>query len=439
MGNPVTAIIVGAGHRALAYASLAKRQPDMLQIVGVADPDEGRRIRTAKAFGIPEERCFKTAEELAQVPKFADAVINGTMDQQHVPTSLPLIEAGYHLLLEKPFAINEDEMWTLVEAARRHDRIVMICHVLRYAPFYTRIRELVAAGEIGEILSVQTTEHVSYHHMAVAFIRGKWASAEACGSPILMAKCCHDLDLITWMKSGVPPVKVSSMGSLMYFRPEKAPEGAGTRCLVDCPIESECLYSARKHYLDHPRRWAAYVWAELEHLENPTLEQKEELLKTSPYGRCVWRSDNDVVDHQAVMIEFADGSTATHNLVGGAAKASRSIHLVGTHGEIQGCIEDSIIRIRHIDPSPGSSEYTERVIDLNIEGDMHGAFGGHGGGDLRLVIDFCNILRGAEPSISYTNIEDSISGHLIGFRADEAMKHGRVEHLPVERLMHAAG
>ncbi len=422
MGTPVTAVIVGAGHRALTYASLAKRRPDALQIVGVADPDPARRERTAQQFNISKERTFETAEALASVPKFADAVINGTMDQHHVPTSLPLIGAGYHVLLEKPFAVNEEEMWTLVQAARRHRRIVMICHVLRYAPFYTRIRELVAAGEIGEILNIQTTEHVSYHHMAVGFIRGKWASEAVCGSPILMAKCCHDLDLIAWMKSGIPPVSVSSMGSLMYFRPERAPAGAGERCLVDCPIESECLYSARKHYIDHPNRWKFYVWSELENVENPTIEEKIELLKTSPYGRCVWRSENDVVDHQSVIIEFADGSTATHNLVGGAAKAARSIHLVGTKGEIQGHLEESTITVRHIDPSPGGQEYKERVIDLRIEGDMHGAFGGHGGGDLRLIQDFCDVIKGASPSISYTSIDDSISGHLIGFRADVAMK-----------------
>lgn len=439
MGNPVTAVIVGAGHRALTYASLAKVQPDALKIVGVADPDAARRERTAKQYNIPQERCYESAEALARAPKFADAVINGTMDQDHVPTSLPLIRAGYHVLLEKPFAVNEEEMWELAEAAREHQRVVMICHVLRYAPFYTRIRELVASGEIGEILNLQTTEHVSYHHMAVGFIRGKWASEAACGSSMLMAKCCHDLDLIAWMKSGIPPVRVNSMGSLMYFKPERAPEGAGERCLVDCAIEKDCLYSARKHYIDHPKRWSFYVWSELEHRDNPTIEEKIELLKTSPYGRCVWRSENDVVDHQSVVIEFADESTATHNLVGGAAKASRSIHLIGTKGEIEGQLEESTITVRHIDPSPGGSEYKERVIDLRIEGDMHGAFGGHGGGDLRLIRDFCNVLQGAAPSISYTSIEDSISGHLIGFRADVAMKHNRVETLPTFTSAQAAG
>jgi hypothetical protein len=212
----------------------------------------------------------------------------------------------------------------------------------------------------------------------------------------------------------------------MYFRPERAPAGAGTRCLVDCPIEPQCLYSAKKHYIDHPQRWRYYVWQELEHIAEPTLEQKIESLKNgNPYGRCVWKCDNDVVDHQSVIVEFEDGTTATHNMIGGAARPSRSIHILGTHGEIQGVFEESKFVVRHIDPRPGH-EYSEEVVDLNVSGDMHGAFGGHGGGDLRLVADFVRLVRGEAPSLSTTTLEDSINGHLIGFCADRAMEERRV-------------
>ncbi|MCB9152310.1 MAG: Gfo/Idh/MocA family oxidoreductase [Caldilineaceae bacterium] len=431
------AIIVGAGHRALTYASYARQHPNELQIVGVADPIAARREQVADLYDLPAERCFGSAEELAAQPKFADFVINGTMDHQHVATALPLLAAGYDMLLEKPFAVSEEEMWQLVEAARLHKRKVAICHVLRFAPFYTAIRQKVVDGVIGDILNVQATEHVSYHHHVVGYVRGKWNSKAKCFSPMLMAKCCHDLDLITWMKSGVPPVRVSSFGSNMQFRPERAPAGAGTRCLVDCEIEPDCLYSARKHYLDHPNRWAFYVWDALQQegattaaphkpYAELTLTEKEEWLKRdNPYGRCVWKCDNDVVDHQSVAIEFADGATATLNMVGGASKPSRSIHLVGTLGEIQGNLEDSRFVIRHIDPRPGC-EYAEEVVDLSIGGDMTGAFGGHGGGDLRLVADFLKLMNGEQPSISTTTLEDSVNGHLVGFRADTAMTEASV-------------
>ena len=297
------------------------------------------------------------------------------------------------------------------------------------APFYAAIRQHVVDGAIGQVLNIQAVEHVSYHHMAVGFIRGKWSRIDYCQSPMLMAKSCHDLDLIAWMKSGVAPTRVASFGSNFQFRPENAPAGAGSRCLVDCPIEKECSYSARKHYIDHPERWSFYVWDSLEHIEAPTLADKLASLETSPYGQCVWKTDMDVVDHQSVAIEFADGCTATLNMIGGSPKPSRSIHLLGTEGEIQGNLEESTFALRHIDPRPGR-EYEEQIIDVNVQGDMTGASGGHGGGDMRLVADFLKLLDGAAPSISTTTIEDSISGHLIGFCADRSMRQSTTVTIP---------
>ncbi|NKB68460.1 MAG: gfo/Idh/MocA family oxidoreductase [Candidatus Latescibacteria bacterium] len=423
---PLTAVIVGAGHRALTYASFAERNPDQLQIVGVADLSELRRRQTAERFGLSSDQCFSSAEDLAGRSQLADFIINGTMDHQHVSTALPLLAAGYHMLLEKPFATTAEEMWQLIRATRQYQRKVAICHVLRFAPFYAAVRQEVAKGRIGELLNVQAVEHVSYHHMGVGFVRGKWSKESYCGSTMLMAKSCHDLDLIAWMKSGVPARRVSSVGSNFQFRPEKAPEGAGTRCLVDCAIEADCLYSARKHYIDHPDRWAFYVWDTLEHIERPTLADKIASLEgDNPYGRCVWHCDNEVVDHQSVAVEFADGATATLNMIGGAAKPMRSLHLVGTLGEIQGVFEEGCFTIRHIDPRPGK-EYGEEVVDLAQLGDTSGAFGGHGGGDLRLVADFVKLVRGEAPSLSTTQIEDSITGHLLGFGADRAREGGSV-------------
>lgn len=422
MNKKLTCIIVGAGHRAVGYASAC---PELIEVVGVADPSALRRERVSRRFALDPSRCFESAESLAAHPKLADFIINGTMDHQHVQTSLPLLERGYDILLEKPFATNEDEMWELAAAAHRTGRKVAICHVLRHAPFYAEIRQRVVDGLIGDIINIQATEHVSYHHMAVGFIRGKWNRTDYCQSTMLMAKSCHELDLITWMKSGIAPTAVSSFGNNFQFRPENAPHNAGTRCLVDCPLEKDCLYSARRHYIDHPDRWSFYVWDSLEHIDTPTIEDKIESLKTSPYGQCAWKTDMNVVDHQSVLIEFEDGCTATLNMIGGCAKPSRSIHLIGTHGEIQGCLEDSKFTVRHIDTRPGH-EFSEQMIDLNVTGDMTGAHGGHGGGDGNLISDFLDYINGNKPSLSTTSIEDSIAGHLIGFCANQSSAENRV-------------
>lgn len=426
MSKQITAIIVGAGHRALLYSLYALQHPEELKIVGVADPDPIRRRKTAEMHNFGEEMCFASAEDLASRPKLSDAVINGTMDTQHIPTSLPLLRRGYDMLLEKPFAVNETEMWQLQKVAQETGRKVMICHVLRYAPFYAAIKERLLSGEIGDIINIQCTEHVSYHHLAVSFVRGKWGNEEKCGAPMLLAKCCHDMDLIMWLMSGIAPRRVCSFGSDFQFDPAKKPEGAGKRCLADCKIEADCPYSARKHYIDHPDRWAFYVWDCLEHLASPTIEDKVRSLKTDNiHGRCMWDCEHTVVDHQSVLIDFTNGATATLNMIGGASKPERNIHIIGTRGEIKGVFDDSVFVVRKLD-NASEQGWTEETVDLKIGGDKSGMTGSHGGGDLRLVEDFVRVLQGQAPSISCTTINDSINGHLAVFRAERSRKTGQV-------------
>ncbi len=424
MGKKIRAVIVGAGNRASIYASWALEHGDELEIAGVVDVSAVRRDKIAKLYNLAPEACFSSVEQFLQVPKMADAVINGTMDQQHVETSVPILAAGYDLLLEKPIAPTQDEVLQLLQTARQFGRKVMICHVLRYAPFYTEIKRRVQNGEIGRIVSIQTEENVSYHHMAVSYVRGKWGKQEYSRSTMLMAKSCHDLDIITWLKSDSRPVRASSFGSLMHFRPEYAPEGSGKRCLTDCSIEPSCPYSAKKNYVEQ-NMWAQYAWHSIEKISlTPTIEQKLESLRTdNPYGRCVWHCDNDVVDHQTVSIEFADGAIASHMMVGGTSKPCRTIHIIGTKGEIQGTLEDGILLIRHPDADAGNN-FTEEKVQFFGSNDMHG------GGDLLLVEDFVRIMQGEQPSLSTTVLEDSIYGHMTGFAADQSREEGRVVAIP---------
>lgn len=420
MSQPVTAVIVGAGHRAFIYADLALRNPDLLKIVGVADPDKIRQKKAAKRYGFSEEFCFNSAYELAAQPKFADTVINGTMDEQHIETSIPLLNKGYDMLLEKPFAVNEDEMRTLVECAKKNNSRVMICHVLRYTPFYYSIKERVMSGEIGDIINIQTTENVSYHHLSTSYIRGKWANSDICHTSMLLAKCCHDLDIMMWLMSDTKPSRVSSFGSKFQFKKENAPENAGERCLVDCPLVDTCNFSAKRLYIDQPDRWAFYIWDKLEAIENPTIKDKINLLKgDSPYGKCIYKCDNNVVDHQSVVVEFENGATGTHNMVGGSASSLRHIHIVGTKGEIYGNFEEGIFYVSKIHPTTTTECDTEKV-DLKSTGDMVGAFGSHGGGDERLSEDFVHFIRGEKPSLACTSIYDSVAGHLTVYLADKS-------------------
>ena len=418
--KPVTAIIVGAGHRAFTYAKLALTNPELLKIVGVADPDKIRQKKAMDMFGFPAENCFDSAEELARHDKLADTVINGTMDEQHIATSLPLLKKGYDMLLEKPFATNESELRQLVDCVKENGNKVMICHVLRYTPFYLSIKERVNSGEIGDIINIQTAEHVSYHHLSTSYVRGKWANSDRCHTSMLLAKCCHDIDIMMWMMSETKPVSISSFGSKFQFKPENAPENAGTRCLVDCPLVDSCRYSAKRLYLDQPERWAFYIWDKLEGIENPTDEDRINLLKgDSNYGRCIYKCDNNVVDHQSVLVNFASGATGTHNMVGGSSTPLRRIHIVGTLGEIYGDFEESKFYVSKIHPTK-TGERTLEEVDLRVTGDMVGAYGGHGGGDERLAEDFVKFIRGEKPSLACTSIFDSVAGHLCVYLADKS-------------------
>lgn len=430
--KPVTAIIVGAGHRAFVYSELAKTNPELLKIVGVADPNPVRRKKAMEYFGFSEDMCFDSAQELAEKGRLADAVINGTMDEQHLETAIPLLNAGYDMLLEKPFAVCEQDMRQIVDCAKKNNSKVMICHVLRYTPFYYAIKERIVNGEIGDIINIQMTEHVSYHHLSTSYIRGKWANSDKCHTTMLLAKCCHDIDLMMWFMSETKPVSISSFGSKFQFKPENAPENSGTICMKDCPLVDECVYSTKRLYIDHPDRWSFYVWDALEGIENPTIDDKIALMKTdNPYARCIYKCDNNVVDHQSVLVNFASGATGTHNMVGGSAEPRRNIHIIGTKGEIFGNFEESKFTVLKINPSPDAhnEECDVEEIDLRVTGDMVGAYGGHGGGDERLAEDFVKFIRGEQPSLACTSIFDSVAGHLCVYLADKSRESGG---LPIE-------
>ena len=416
--RPVTAVIVGGGHRSIIYGDYSFDHPDELKIVGIADPNRERCLLAAKRYGFSEDMCFSSAEELASHPKMADAIINGTMDHQHFETSAPLLALGYHMLLEKPFAVDEDEMRQILKICKENGSRVMIGHILRYSPFYSEIRRRVLSGELGEILNIQMSEHVSYHHLTNSYVRGKWANSDISKTSMLLAKSCHDIDLMAWIMGEYKPVSVSSFGARTQFVPGNAPEGATDRCVRDnCPYLETCNYSSKRIYLDY-ERWTPYVWQELEGIEKPTHEQKVKCLTgDNDYDRCVFKCDNNVVDRQSILVNFEGGATGTHNMIGGTARSVRKIHVIGTLAEIEGAMEDCTITIRRVNPSTylGYEEQTMKISEN---------MGGHGGGDELLTRDFIHFVRTGEKSMSTTAIEDSVAGHLIIFRADKSRENG---------------
>ena len=423
----IKVVMVGAGNRCNVYASYSLENPELMKVVGIVDPDPVRTKLMRDRFNVPEENCFSTIEEFVARDKFADAVINGTMDHLHVVTSIPILKKGYDMLLEKPFAVNEEEMWELLKVANEENRKVIIGHVLRYTPYYTAIKNHILNGDIGEVTNIYLSERVSYHHLTNSYVRGKWASEKECHARMLLAKSSHDMDIMMWLMSETKPVKFASFGSRFLFVEGKKPEGATERCM-DCPHMETCIYSAYLHYILQPNRWSQYVWKCIEGEGDVDIERKKQSLKTdNPYGRCVWDCDRGTnVESQTVIVNFENGALGTFNMMGGAAKGGRSIHVVGTKGEIEGFMESNKYILRKINPTE-TADYIEEEIDLTEE--TIKCSGSHGGGDDNLTADFLKYLNGEEPSVSCTEINDSARGHLAVFKADESRIEEKITYM----------
>ena len=253
MSKPLEAVAIGAGGRGYgAYAPYAIEHPDELRFVAVAEPDPERRARFAERYGVPANACFSSWEDLVAQGQLAPAAFNCTMDAMHVPSTLALLGAGYHVLLEKPMATTAEDCICLVQAAERAGRVLQICHVLRFTAMFSALNDVLSSGRLGDIMSVEHRENVVYWHMAHSFVRGNWGNSES-SAPMILAKCCHDLDILFW---NVGPVRrLSSFGSLQHYRAGNAPAGATPRCTDGCPAEDACPFYAPRLYLAEYTGW----------------------------------------------------------------------------------------------------------------------------------------------------------------------------------------
>ncbi len=405
MTKPIEMALLGAGNRGYyAYGPYAIAYPEQLKFVAVAEPDDAKRERFAKKHDIPIERQFLSWEDLLAQPQMADAVLNCTMDRDHVASSLAALDAGYDMLLEKPMAATAEECVRIVQAAERSGRLVQVCHVLRYAPFFAALAEVVQSGRLGEIVSINHNENLSYLHMAHSFVRGNWGNAER-SAPMILAKCCHDLDYLIWLMESTA-VTLSSVGTTQVFRSDRVGPEIPDRCLDGCPIEETCGYYAPRVYLGEKLNFMRRAIS-----PDTSYEARFRALQTGAYGRCVYRCDNTVVDHQVVSMLFPSGASVTLTMQGFSNAEGRTTRIDGTRATLQADQPSNEIRIYDHPALDAKAQLVEVIQPIVPES-------GHGGGDFSLLAAFVQTMRGNSPALTTARV--SLESHLMAFAAEEA-------------------
>jgi predicted dehydrogenase len=406
--HPFDVVILGAGARGtFSYGQYALEHPDEVRVVAVAEPDDAKRARFARLHKLPPDRCFARWDELVVAEQMAPALICALPDREHAEATAEALYAGYDVLLEKPMAVTPEDCLRIVAAGEESGRLLMISHVLHYTPFFATLHEIVESGRLGEIVTVEQRENVAFWHMAHSYVRGNWSNLER-AAPMILAKCCHDLDILVWNMEGDPVVRLNSFGSLMHFRPENAPDGAPGRCLDGCPAADVCPYYAPRIYLGDNTGWPVNtITADLSY------QGRVRALESGPYGRCVYHCDNDAVDHQVVSMEHAGGATVTLIMHGHSDEEVRTMRYDGTRATLKGrfgvtseiSIHDHLTgAVESIPVGPGR--------------------GGHGGGDEGLMRAFVSAARGRTGSLTAARM--SLESHLLAFAAEESRANNSV-------------
>ena len=406
-----TVAIIGAGARGVdAYGWQLYDATDKFKIVAICDINPVRLTYASEKFDVPQEGRFATEEEFFK-EKRADLLLVTTQDKDHIRHCVKGFELGYDIMTEKPLTDKKEDCKILLDAQKKAGKKALVCHVLRYAPAFLKAMEIIESGKIGRLVAIDALERVGFWHQAHSYVRGNWRTTEQpCGSaPMILAKCCHDLDLLQWYAKSKCK-SISSVGDLTFFTPENAPEGAAMRC-VDCKHKDTCPYNAETIYITlwKNRGCPVDTWPFNVLIQPPITEEKlRKAITEGPYGRCVFHCDNNVVDHQLTTMTFENGVKATLTMTGFTAPGGRRYLFHGTYGEL--LLDEMENRI-----TLWKYQEASETIEINALEDSGYA---HGGGDVFLIRKLYDVLCGNVQAD--TSLEASVESHLMGICAEES-------------------
>lgn len=410
----LTFSIIGLGNRGSVYADGLKTQKNV-KIVSVCDTSPESLLKAKEVYGVEDKNLFSSDEEFFK-EKRADVLIIATLDGLHKEQAVKGMSLGYDILLEKPMAPTPEECDEIKAASEKYKRDVVICHNLRYTPFYQKIKTIIADGEIGRVLSVEQSENVAYHHYMCSFIRGKWHRSEETSS-IVLQKCCHDLDIITWFIGDVNET-LQSLGDLRYYTKSRAPKDAADLC-VNCKIKN-CPLNAYDFYVKaHESMCVPYGFDYSD--ENIKKYLSDE---NNPYGKCAFKSDNDVCDRQTVNIRYDNGVTANLLLHGFANDTDRITCVFGTEGRVYGRFNEGVVHVERFD-----GKRYDFDVNKEVSADAHN------GGDVKLVRDYVTYKLTGDRPLGISRISDSVKSHKLAFEAETV----RVKNVKSQKPMSVDG
>lgn len=397
----VTFSVVGLGGRASAYLSaLQELYPNEHQVVAVADPDPVKQARARNDYGLQDNQIFDTDLDLMEQPRLSDVAIVATQDKLHLRDIWGLLAKGYDLILEKPVATTLEELQEIAAVSKSFpDQMVAVCHVLRHTVFFGEIRRILESGRFGPVVSIQHNENIGYYHFAHSYVRGPWNNSETSG-PLTLTKSCHDMDILLYLLENTHCQQISSYGALSIFNRDHYDPATMAPMCVDCPQNESCAFSAPKLYSSGKIKSVVF--------DLSSVDKVRENLGTSPYGRCVYHCDNNVVDHQSTAMQFDNGVTATFNLSAFSAKVNRSLKIMCQFGEIRAIEKPYLIETTDF----RTDETTVTELDIRDRG--------HGGGDKAFVKDFMESYLHGVPFNS--TLEHAIESHAMALLAEESRK-----------------
>ncbi len=454
--HPVSALMIGCGDRGFnVYGSYALKYPHNLKFIGCADPDLEKRTSFAKVHKISEEYIFDSDDNALKAGKIADIIFICTMDELHEKDVLSALDLGYHIYLEKPITITEAGCRNIVAKAEQVKQILTIGHVLRYSPIFATVKKIIDSGALGKIVNIKHSENMATWVYAHSFVRGNWENSEQ-SSSLILQKGCHDLDLIYWFAGSVP-TEVSMLVTPTPFYEANAPKNAPARCTDGCVYSETCLYEAVRFYLqgrfmmlDNARsesrlirgiihlalkypRFVRFIFPPIKKHKIvpwrrwPTAQLSNDLseegllkaLREGPYGRCIYRCNNDQPVSHVVNIKFENGITATYTLHGMSYRDGRELRIDGTKGSLKAYFYNTGFFIDLFDHLTGSTKKVRLKVETTAGG----------GGDFKIMDEFIAAIRGiTAPPIS---ARESLISHLIAFAAERSVKNQSIEKIQI--------